>query len=972
MKKIRFVFFIKIIIVAAMIGMISCSQGQTTEDDKDTSEVDASANMKIIPSAVFSTKEVDISPNAITKLFSNIYKTRSGANILDTKTIGKLLMPLFTGIKQVDKASKIETTKESDGSFTIKRHFGKYMSWPVLVNVNPRSSGTVIKYFQDSQHPLVMNNTDTLVGEVTVSYYVNNDSTAGKWELNQSMTSSFEHTIFSLTAAGIYGPSDYTGGGRFDITSDNYTGAGLVSWTENLIKNEKIISVSDGKITPTDESKLSDYIKITNIDITIKINSTTNASTITEVNETEFYEAGVKRKYVKKTTITNNDENGGIISATWTIYSEYFESDGITKSSSDTAYGGYPESSTTTTTTIEPSTTTTTTTITPSTTTIAPTTTSSTTTIAPTTTTTTTTTLATYTISYALNGGTATNPTSYTVESEDITLTNPTKAGYSFVGWSGTGLTGNNNTTVTITQGSTGGRNYTANWSAINYSITYKLNGGTAANPTSYTVESENITLTNPTKAGYSFVGWSGSGLTGNNNTTVTITKGSTGNREYTANWTVNIYTVTFDKQGGSGGTNSVTATYDAAMPIATKPTRTGYTFGGYWDATSDGTQYYTASMASSRSWNKAENTTLYARWTVNIYTVTFGKQGGTGGSNDVTATYGSAMPTAAAPTREGYIFGGYWDATSDGTQYYTDAMESAKNWDKTANTTLYARWIVDLKAMVAVPGGSFMWHDSSSVTLTPFKMGKYEVTYGLWNEVKTWATTYGGYTFANAGQMGYGGGNTSSDPVAYVSWRDCIVWCNAYTEYYNLTNDPDLTPVYWTNSSFTTLLKKSTNTESVNTTPGSEDNPYVKWAADGFRLPTEAEWEYAARYQTGSSWTPLDCFSGASANYDNAAACDEVAWYTVNSGNATHSVGMKKPNQLGIYDMSGNVWEWNWDWHGETPSGPDPIGPESGSYRCVRGGGWNCNPFDCRIGYRDYGIPWYIYYAVGFRVVRR
>ena len=408
MKKIRFVFFIKIIIVAAMIGMISCSQGQTAEDDKDTSEIDASANMKIIPSAVFSTKEVDISPNAITKLFSNIYKTRSGANILDTKTIGKLLMPLFTGIKQVDNASEIETTKESDGSFTIKRHFGEYMSWPVLVNVNPRSSGTVIKYFQDSQHPLVMNNTDTLVGEVTVSYYVNNDSTAGKWELNQSMTSSFEHTIFSLTAAGIYGPSDYTGGGRFDITSDNYTGAGLVSWTENLIKNEKIISVSDGKITPTDESKLSDYIKITNIDITIKINSTTNASTVTEVNETEFYEAGVKRKYVKKTTITNNDENGGIISATWTIYSEYFESDGITKSSSDTAYGGYPESSTTTTTiaptttsstttttieptttTVEPSTTTSSTTITPSTTTIIPTTTSSTTTttIEPTTTT---------------------------------------------------------------------------------------------------------------------------------------------------------------------------------------------------------------------------------------------------------------------------------------------------------------------------------------------------------------------------------------------------------------------------------------------------------------------------------------------------------------------------------------------------------------------------------------------------------
>ena len=149
-----------------------------------------------------------------------------------------------------------------------------------------------------------------------------------------------------------------------------------------------------------------------------------------------------------------------------------------------------------------------------------------------------------YTITYDLDGGTAEgNPDTYTVETDAFTLKNPTRPGYTFTGWSGTGLTGEDNLTVTIPKGSTGNRSYTAHWSLNTYSITYDLNGGTASgNPTSYTVESATITLNQPTKTGYTFTGWSGTDLTGEDNLTVTIPAGSTGDRSYTAHWSLNTY----------------------------------------------------------------------------------------------------------------------------------------------------------------------------------------------------------------------------------------------------------------------------------------------------------------------------------------------------------------------------------------------------------------------------------------------
>ncbi|MBR5638706.1 MAG: BspA family leucine-rich repeat surface protein [Muribaculaceae bacterium] len=154
----------------------------------------------------------------------------------------------------------------------------------------------------------------------------------------------------------------------------------------------------------------------------------------------------------------------------------------------------------------------------------------------------------TYSITYQLNGGSLpsgqSNPTSYTDASPDITLNNPVREGYTFKGW-----TGNNGTTpeitVTIPTNSIGNRTYIANWEPINYSITYNLNGGSLtagqSNPTTYNIETPTFTLNNPQKPGYDFKGWSGSnGSTPN--ATVTIAQGSTGDRNYTANWELPRY----------------------------------------------------------------------------------------------------------------------------------------------------------------------------------------------------------------------------------------------------------------------------------------------------------------------------------------------------------------------------------------------------------------------------------------------
>lgn len=217
--------------------------------------------------------------------------------------------------------------------------------------------------------------------------------------------------------------------------------------------------------------------------------------------------------------------------------------------------------------------------------------------------------------------------------------------------------------------------------------------------------------------------------------------------------------------------------------------------------------------------------------------------------------------------------------------------------------------WIEPVTGMefVWVPEGCFMMGSNSGesiempvhkVCLDGFWMGKYEVTQGQWKKIM-------GTNPAEFKKCG------DDCPIESVSWYD------------------------------------------------SQD--FIKRLGGKFSLPTEAQWEYAARS------------GGRDKTYSGSNDVDKVAWYSNNSQGSTHAVGTKAPNDLGIFDMSGNVWEWCQDWRGDYPSVEEknPTGPSSGFYRVTRGGGWYSFPSWVRSTDRARHEPEYCYLIMGFRLIR-
>ena len=562
--------------------------------------------------------------------------------------------------------------------------------------------------------------------------------------------------------------------------------------------------------------------------------------------------------------------------------------------------------------------------------------------------------------------------------------------------------------------------NLYARWGSYTRTIHLQVNGGTRPNGQELTRVNFTVftglggspggKIIDPgplTREGYTFAGWfTDRGVEWNFATSLvnetddwdeTVTPPRLRNDVFTlhARWVPNIYFVTFNAAGGT----PVPATQEIQHgnrvtqppPNMTPPTAISgveQAFDGW--ISSAGTRWDFNTDVVTR------NITLTARWVDKTYTVRFHLGSPPDGlfnttipipqnvvsGGKVVEPFMPAVP--AGINRYSFLRWDYHD-TDDNPSKIQETLwrDSLDPWDfsdpVTKDMNLYARWVPPEPDMVWVPKGSFVMGDSGvsgspaayhayptrRVTVDGFYISRYEVTEvnSPNNTIRSYATVMG----TNPSQFSH---NTNR-PVERVSWYDAIEYCMKLTEQtlggsgnnvYSMSNIVR-TPISGTGSPGIPSITSADVT--------------VTWNRTGYRLPTEAEWEYAARGGNGSPGNFV---------YSGSNSPDAVAWYnetvkTRPSGDqATQPVGSKQANALGIYDMSGNVSEWVWDWFDSykniNPNGnplTNPKGPESSpdGTRVRRGGSWSNAASNVRNVVRNSDKPETAHWAIGFRVVR-
>lgn len=496
-----------------------------------------------------------------------------------------------------------------------------------------------------------------------------------------------------------------------------------------------------------------------------------------------------------------------------------------------------------------------------------------------------------YSVTYNFNGGTSDveNPSTYTVESKPVTLTTPVRTGYDFGGWfekedlTGTAL-------EEIGGGKTGLLSLYAKWIPVTYTITYYLYGGTSdvENPSTYTIETNTITLAQPSKEDYVFGGWFiDSSLTGSKQTT--IEKGSTGNKTYYAKWLTKCCINYISEHGIAPEAIAIGKGEKFTALDLLFISEIGWKFKG-WYANNTYEENKKASVGQTIS----TDLTLYAKW------------------------------EECNGIDDGFVFveGG----TVIGSSNYNQNSRYGPNH------------------IGAFPAGK-------TVTLSSFYISDHELTQGEYEEFCC-------YTEATPSSR-YGVGEKYA--AYYVSYYDAIVYCNLVSMIeglkpcYSLDGEND--PRKWPG------INNKEGKFSCSYTDKNNTWNSISWdeTANGYRLPTGEEWEYAARGGQETYGTDAFAYSFAGAKTEKPTETSDfylgsVGWYQDNSLSHTHEIKKKYPNALNLYDMTGNVSEWCWG---------------TNDYRTYRGGNWDYMALFCYIAYRYYAGPGSHDQKIGLRLVR-